>query len=152
MATPQYYLVGLKGECFIGCGHEKRKQTTNGQQSSPKWIIIFPEHPKRWFDFHLLSHDNYYWFRGVSKEEYEEYDAWEMFPLRSWVDFCHMGAFYDIIHPHARATWEVAPDIPNEQDYYFLDHPEELTSFEDGSKYKVRPLDRPGATKQLREP
>lgn len=37
------------------------------------------------------------------------------------------------------------------KDHYFLDQ-KGLTSFGDGSKYRVRPLDRPGATKQLREP
>jgi hypothetical protein len=151
---PAYYLVGLTGKCFAGSGPEKRQQTRNGEDAPPHCVIVFPKvtnFSRFETRMDVISDTNYYWFRLIKGDDYREYMAWEMFPLKSWTDYMSRH-WHHTIHPMARGTWEVAPDISNVRDYYFLDHGKGLTLSDEGSKYKARPLDRPGATKQLREP
>ncbi len=151
---PAYYLVGLQAECFTGSGPEKRQQTKNGENAPPHCLIVFPkviDFGKFQTSFDAISDTNYYWFRLIKGDDYREYMAWEMFPLKSWTDYMDQH-WHHTIHPLARGTWEITPEIPNVRDYYFLDHEGALTLSDEGSKYKVRPLDRPGASNQLREP
>jgi hypothetical protein len=151
---PAYYLVGMKGEAYVGSGDEKRRQTKNGENAPPHCMIVFPKvtnFSKFQTEFWVIANTKLFWYRLIPGRDYVEYMAWEMFPVKSWIDYMDSTWFHTVM-PMARGTWEVTPDISNVRDYYFLDHKEnELTLSDEESKYKTSPLDRPKAITTLWE-
>ena len=119
---PTYFLVGHKnpiGYDNLDCSPNPR---SSRDDKEPHCVICFP----RVLEFNrfqvkyeeIMDHRRYH-FKWITRRDYIEYhDAWELFPLESWIDYSDTDWRHTVM-PLARGTWEVHHDIPNVLKYRY---------------------------------